>query len=79
MNNQVFYSLILVLLISGCSYLNAQSKSPNDFQYRNFFTRQGVIDTLAGRNMNTTEFRTNLFCSDEDSKTTHYKTAKYSK
>lgn len=30
MNNQVFYFLILILLVSGCSQLNAQEKKSDD-------------------------------------------------
>ena len=43
MNNQVFYFLLLVLVISGCSSLNAQEKKPEPGLYSEIFHIDSVL------------------------------------
>jgi hypothetical protein len=62
MNIQVFYFLLLVVLFSGCSQLNAQNKKSNDTLYAQIAHMDSVVFN-AFNNRDTTTFK-NLFTAD---------------
>jgi len=57
MNNQVFYFLFLILLLSGCSHLTAQEKKSEDKQLYNEIARMDSVLFNAFNSRDTVTFK----------------------